>query len=160
MKRTAVLLLLSGLAAAPAVRPARHAKTLRIETVIVTAPKLSAEIKTFVQSYAMPSQSAPVIARWKNGICPKTLGFAEQKDNDFVTSRIRQIAVMAGAPMVTVPCRVNIEVFFTSEPQKLLDGIRSNGGSRLLSPNPSQAKRLAVLKLTGQAWYCWIKRRA
>ena len=41
-----------------------------IEQVIVTAPKLSAAIKSFVQSYATPSLSAPVIARWKNGICP------------------------------------------------------------------------------------------
>ena len=124
-----------------------------IEQGIVTAPKLSAEIKGFVQSYAMRSPSAPVIARWKNGICPKTFGFSEQKNNDSLTSRIRQIAALAGAPVSAAPCKVNIEVYFTPKPQEMLDGIRSHGGSRLLSPNTSQAERVAVFNHPIQAWY-------
>jgi hypothetical protein len=127
--------------------------TAPIEQVIVTAPRLSAEIKSFVQSYAMPSLSAPVVARWKNPICPNTFGFLQQKDDDFVTLRIRQIAASANVRLATPPCRANIQVYFAAKPQALLDSIRSHGGSRLLSANPSQAERLAVFKRPIQAWY-------
>ena len=103
-----------------------------IEQVIVTAPKLPEEIKSFVQSYATRSLAGDgVISRWKNGICPATFGFADQRDNDFVTSRIRQIAGLVGAPVAATPCGINIHVYFSAEPQQLLDSIRDHGGARL-----------------------------
>ena len=133
---------------------AQSAPAPQIEEVIVTAPRLSAEIKSFVQSYIKPSLSGtPVLTRWKKAICPAVFGFSRQQDNDFVTSRVRQIAQKVGAPIAAPPCTANIHIYFAAKPQELLDRIRENGGSRLLSSTPSQAKRVAVFDHAIQAWY-------
>ncbi len=128
--------------------------TASIEQVIVTAQKLSTEIEGFVGSYATRSLAGTgVITRWKNGICPATYGFSDRQDNDFVTSRIRQIAAMVGAPVAALPCRPNIHVYFASKPQELLDSIREHGGSRALTATPSKAKQIAIINSPIQAWY-------
>ena len=134
-------------------QPAMSADT-PIEQVIVTAPKLPEEIKNFVQSYATRSLAGDgVISRWKNGVCPATFGFADTHDNEFVTLRIRQIAALVGAPVAETPCGINIHVYFSAEPQQLLDGIRGHGGARLLTATPSKSKQIAVINKPIQAWY-------
>jgi hypothetical protein len=155
-----ILVALLGSAFAPATRAQPAADSPHdVEQVIVTAPKLSDEVKAqihnFVGSLTMPSQVGGEVTRWDvhNPICPKTQGFTRDQDNEFVTFRIRQIAAQVGAPVAPPPCKTNIEVYFASSPQELLDGIRKHGGSFFLTSTLSQAKRVANFSHPIQAWY-------
>jgi len=130
-----------------------------IEQVIVTAPRLTTEIKSFVQSYATRALSGTgTITRWHVGICASVTGFANKQDNDFVTTRIWQVASHVGAPVAAAPCHANIHVYFTAQPQALLDSIRLHGGARLLTPTPSRASSIAAFSYPIQAWYATATR--
>ena len=87
-----------------------------------------------------------------------TYGFTNTKDNEFVTFRIRQIAAQVGAPVKPPPCFPNVEVYFASKPQQLLDGIREHGGVNFLTSRPSQARQLAAFTRPIQAWYATLTR--
>jgi len=130
-----------------------------IEQVIVTAPRLSTEIKSFVKFYATRALSGTgTITRWHVGACAAVTGFARQQDNDFVTARIQQIATEVGAPVAAASCRANIHVYFTAQLQALLDSIRQHGGARLLTPTPSRASSIAPFSHPIQAWYATATR--
>jgi hypothetical protein len=49
------------------------------------------------------------------------------KPNQFVTDRVQQIATEAGVPVQPFPCRLNVEIVFTSDPQGFLDKVRVEG---------------------------------
>ena len=149
-------LVLAGVIVPAAMAWAQPASTVAppVEQIIVTAQKLSTEIKGFVGSYATRSLAGTgVITRWKKGISAQRLPVFPIGRDDFVTSRIRKIAVMAGAPVAALPCKPNIHVYFASKPQELLDAIRENGGARVLTATPSKAKQIAIMNSPIQAWY-------
>jgi hypothetical protein len=77
------------------------------------------------------------------------------KFTDFVTARVREIAVRAGAPVdKDASCRPNIEIVFTTAPQALLDGIRKDHKNYLgYTSGSSQADKMAVVSHPIQAWY-------
>jgi hypothetical protein len=135
----------------------------QVETVIVTAPKWLADkpqtvIHNFVRSYAMAA--TPTIAevtRWKFGICPRTYGLSKPEYDDFVTSRIENIAVEAGVRVKGAPCHFNVEIVFTSKPQEFLDQVHKEG-VRLLGPRPSQADTVGKMRYAIQAWYATATR--
>ena len=151
MSRAAVLLLLSGLVAAPAVC-AQPAPDKKIETVIVTAPRFHAGVTPnaiahdFVKSFAAPTVLRDAIARWQVAVCPDFEGLAPQYVA-VMEARFRTIAGQAGAPMKEKGCKPNLVVVFTPQPQAYLDAIH--------------AKNMDVLGYHGtttvshaiQAWY-------
>ena len=68
--------------------------------------------------------------------------------------RIVRVAMTAGAPLdSSQPCRPNIVVLATPEPQKLLDFIREKRKDLLGFHYRPQAQRLATMTLPVQAWY-------
>jgi hypothetical protein len=159
MKRFAVLLtslssawvLASGVSAQEAPQP----QSAAIENVIVTAPALRSEkaLDNFIIGHAAPSPLLGKIARWKTGICPVTIGLPD-KFSLFVTQRIIRMAMAAGAPLdAHEPCRPNVAVLATPEPQKLLDFIRQKRVALLGFHYRPQAERLATMTLPVQAWY-------
>ena len=100
-----------------------------IETVTVTAERIPAEVvRAFVQSYAhIVSSSLEKITRWKKPICVGADGLSAEELNQFVTNRVQRIATKAGVPVLTFPCRINVEIVFTSDPQGFLDKVRVEG---------------------------------
>ena len=161
MKRARLIALLGLLLASTAsAQPANTSILLRpqIETIIVTAPKWLGDkpqtvIHNFVHSYAMAA--TPTIAevtRWKFGICTRTYGLSKPEYDDFVTSRIEDIAVEAGAGVEQAPCHLNVEVIFTAKPQDFLDKVHQEG-ALLLGPKPSQAETNSKMRYAIQAWY-------
>jgi len=125
------------------------------ESVIVTAPRLTPEeaIRNYVQSYAVSSPAVRKIARWRDRICPVTVGLPEDK-NQFVTKRVKEIAALVGAPVQTdSSCRTNIDIVFTFNPQVLLDGIRTKHPTMLGYHDRSQEVALATVAHPVQAWY-------
>jgi hypothetical protein len=126
-----------------------------VENVIVTAQALRSEkaLDNFIIGHAAPSPLLRKIARWKTGICPVTIGLPD-KFNLFVTQRIIRVAMAAGAPLDShEPCRPNVAVLATPEPQKLLDFIRQKRVALLGFHYRPQAERLATVTLPVQAWY-------
>jgi hypothetical protein len=130
-------------------------QTPATESVIVTAPKLRPEkaLDNFIISHAAPSPLLNKIARWKTGVCPITLGLTP-KLNLYVTQRIIRVAMMAGAPLDSKePCRPNVSVLATPQPQELLDLLRTKHGALLGYHYMSQAKDIATMHFPIQAWY-------
>jgi hypothetical protein len=159
MKRFTVLLaglasawvLASGASAEDAPQP----QSAAVENVIVTAPALRSEkaLDNFIIGHAAASPLLGKIARWKTGICPVTIGLPD-KFNLFITQRIIRVAMAAGAPLdKDEPCRSNVAVLATPEPQKLLDFIRQKRVALLGFHYRPQAMRLATMTLPVQAWY-------
>lgn len=126
-----------------------------VENVIVTEPRLRSEraLNNFVITHAAATPFLGKIARWKTGICPITVGLPS-KLALYVNQRILRVAVAAGAPLATSePCRPNIAVLATPEPQKLLDYVRAKRPALLGFHYRPQAERIATMKLAVQAWY-------
>jgi hypothetical protein len=82
------------------------------------------------------------LARWRGGmqsICPRTAGLRPQ-DNALVTARLRAVAAYVGAPVQAEPCKGNVQIVFSSDPQEKMDevlkwataafGTRYSGGMR------------------------------
>ena len=126
-----------------------------VENVIVTEPRLRTEraLDNFIIAHAAPSPFLGKIARWKTGICPLTIGLPD-KFGVYITQRIIRVAMDAGAPLSKdEPCRPNVVVVATPEPQKLLDLIRAKRPALLGFHYRPQAERIATMRLPVQAWY-------
>ena len=160
MKRFTVLLaaLVPGLIFgfnASAEQPAIPPQSAPVENVIVTEPRFRSEkaLDNFIIGHAKPSPFQGKIARWKTGICPVTLGLPD-KFALYVTQRIIRVAMAAGAPLdAHEPCRPNVAVLATPEPQKLLDFIRQKRVGLLGFHYRPQAGHIAAMTLPVQAWY-------
>jgi hypothetical protein len=159
MKRFTILLasLASAwvLASDASAEEAPQPQSAAVENVIVTAPALRSEkaLDNFIIGHAAASPLLGKIARWKTGICPVTIGLPD-KFNLFVTQRIIRVAMAADAPLdAHEPCRPNVAVLATPEPQKLLDFIRQKRVALLGFHYRPQAEHLATMTLPVQAWY-------
>ena len=125
----------------------------RLETVIVTPPRYhfgitpDAIAHDVIRSIATPSALRGTISRWQGGLCPRTDGLSSQNLNGYVTNRIREIAAQAGAPLAQQPCKTNVEVVFTDDPQAVLDKARQVN-SDALGYHPA-----AIISHAVQAWY-------
>src|SRR5690606_28040348 len=97
--------------------------------------------------------AADKIARWRSGICPVTIGLPS-KFNRYVTERIVRVAMTAGAPLDTSePCRPNIIVLATEQPQALMDFVRAKRPALLGFHYRPRREKLATMTLPIQAWY-------
>lgn len=166
MKRSILLaVIVSGLALSASAQEQQAPQTAQqqaattpenaVENVIVTAPRLRSEkaLNNFVITHAAATPFLGKIARWKTGICPITVGLPPELDL-YISQRILRVALAAGAPLaVSEPCRPNIAVLATPEPQKLLDFVRAKRPALLGFHYRPQAERLATMKLAVQAWY-------
>jgi hypothetical protein len=126
-----------------------------VESVIVTAQKQRPEeaLNQFIIVHAAPSPALGKIARWKTGICPLAIGLSP-KFNQFITQRLIRVAMLAGAPLdSSEPCRLNILILATSQPQDVLDFVRTKRPALLGFHYRSQSARIAAMHLPIQAWY-------
>ena len=149
-------ILASGWVAGPAISAEQQAApSPAIENVIVTEPRLRTEraLDSFIIAHAAPSPFLGKIARWKTGICPLTIGLPD-KFNFYISQRIIKVAIDAGAPLSKdEPCKPNVVVVATPEPQKLLDLIRDKRPALLGFHYRPEAQRIANMRLPVQAWY-------
>jgi hypothetical protein len=162
MKRFTILLLASVVAfsfaasAQEQAAPEEISPATAVENVIVTAPALRTEraLDNFIIAHSTPTKWLGKIARWKNGICPLAVGLSP-RFNLYVSQRILRFAVMAGAPRAPddKPCRPNILVVATDQPQALLDFMSAKRPALLGAHYISQRQKIATMTLPVQAWY-------
>jgi hypothetical protein len=128
-------------------------------SVTVTAPRpptaqeLAGEsVPHFIAHHARVSPVLGKLTRWRVGICPETRGLDARFDA-YITARIRAVALKVGAPVLPEDkCDVNVQISFTSEPQKLMDEIAKQ--PILLGFHyASQTKKLAQVTHPIQGWY-------
>jgi beta-lactamase regulating signal transducer with metallopeptidase domain len=128
-----------------------------VERIVVTAKKWLGDepltaIHNFVNSYTNPATlTVGEIARWKGAICVRTYGLSRAEYDDFVTTRVENIAVGAGLEIKSAPCHFGVEIIFTAKPQEFLDKVREINAS-LLGPKPSQSQANSM-RYPVQAWY-------
>ena len=134
--------------AAPATAQTSKSDT---ETVIVNGQRVPATPDAIaheaIHALAAPTSLLNEIARWRMDICPRTDGLSSRNANDYVTNRIRDIARQAGAPLADAPCKSNLEILFTDQPQQALDEVRAQHPA-ILGYHPDVTVSRAV-----QAWY-------
>jgi len=111
-------------------------------------------INDFVRSYARPVPSGlHQLARWKSAVCPRTYGLVSFQ-RELINRRIRSAAESVGAgPTPKDGCKPNVWVYFETGPQKTMDRVRKEGPWLLGFHYASQAKELATVRHTVQAWY-------
>ena len=96
-------------------------------------------------------------SRWRLDVCPTTEGLPSSS-NQFVSARLREIAAEVGAPTAE-PCKQNVEIVFTNNPQQILDDISRHHQWALGFHYASQATQLATVRYPIQAWYVTATRR-
>jgi hypothetical protein len=127
-------------------------------TVTGTTPKTRTEIlQGFIRSYVAPSRDLGKIARWDDPICPVTIGLKDDL-NAAVSEHIKTAAANVGARVsAKVPCRTNIVVIFSSDPQAVLDELQIHyqkyHGLMGDVDGPSHARTMAKVIAPIQAWY-------
>jgi hypothetical protein len=91
------------------------------------------------------------LTRWIDPVCPVVRNPPPGFDQ-FISARIKAIAASVGAPSKE-PCRPNIEIIFTAQPQTVMDGVAEHDPI-LLGYHFVHGKRDAA-KVTQpiQAWY-------
>jgi hypothetical protein len=132
-----------------------------VPTVTVTAPEppdpeqLGGDsVPQFITAHARPAQVTGQLARWREGVCPVTSGLSPGF-NGFVSARIEAVAAIVGAPhKETGHCKHNIQIIFTTEPEKLIDAVSKKRGSALLGYHYSRdTQKLATFSHPIQGWY-------
>jgi hypothetical protein len=145
------LILLACLAAASA----QPLPTAPPESVTVNGVRQAPDevIAKFVETLTTSSRAGK-IARWNQGVCPRTTGLSP-KFALYVSWRIRDIAELVGAPLdAAKDCKPNIHVMFIDQPQALLDGVRQKSPAYLgYYDNEAQADALAKVTRPVQSWY-------
>jgi hypothetical protein len=91
-----------------------------LEGVTVIAP-LVQKAPEMVQSFAAP-RPGHRLARWRSELCPYVRGLSKTHDA-FIETRLAQIASAAGIPVTGKRCDANLLVLFTTDPDKLTDGL-------------------------------------
>ena len=154
MRILGVLVVLSWMLPAAAQAQAPKPAGLPTENVTVSAPSPLPEtvLRDFVTSYSAASQPSGKFARWRTGACPVTIGLPGAA-NALVTARVREIAVLAGAPAGAANCKPNIDIVFTLNPQILMDKVRQKQRILLGYHDVGQEKSLAAMTHPVQAWY-------
>jgi hypothetical protein len=151
--------ILAGLLGADALRAAQPDAAKPLDQIIVIGSKpidakvLEKAATPFIRSHAAPGRISGQVARWKKPVCPQTRGLSPAF-NQFVTARVRKVAQSVGAPVDQSDlCKPNVEIIFTTEPQKLLDNVAQDHETLLGFHWYAQLKKLATFDRPIQAWY-------
>jgi membrane-associated protease RseP (regulator of RpoE activity) len=128
-------------------------------TVIAPRPPTPSEvagdnIKSFVNSHSLPKDSGTgTLSRWKEAVCVKTEGLPAAFGN-YVSARVEAIAAAVKTPQEKRnPCRPNVYVIFTNEPQTAIDMAVAQNPDLLGYHYSAQLKKLKTVDHPIQAWH-------
>ena len=128
-------------------------------TVIAPRPPTESEVAgdnvmTFIDSHSKPKTSGTgTLSRWKEAVCIKTEGLPPAFEG-YVSARVESIAAAVKTPRAKrYPCRPNVYVIFTNEPQKAIDMAVDQNPGILGYHYSSQRKKLKAIDRPVQAWH-------
>ncbi len=125
-------------------------------TVQAAAPPKPAtvlkETRSFVQTYAAPTAKIGQFARWHEPICVLVLGLQPAPAAQ-VAARVEDVAKAVGLQVKKPGCTPNIQIVFTTQPQRVLDSFAEHREQALGFHYPSDLKALKAVTRPVQAWY-------
>ena len=103
-----------------ATNPNEELDTITVEGARDRERELRRQVKNYVSAITAASHGAD-LARWTRDtpLCPTVAGL-RLADGEFVLKRLSQIAATVGVPMAPEPCRPNLHVIVTSQPDEWL----------------------------------------
>jgi hypothetical protein len=121
-------------------------------TLLTADPaEAKAQALGFVKAYAATNVGL-VIARWRNPICVRVVGLSADQAAA-VRQRVEQVARAVGVAAQPAGCRrADIEIGFSTDPQRMLDGVLQRGGG-LLGDRTSGTRDAKTVTRPIQAWY-------
>ena len=116
-------------------------------------------VQSFVDNFATPTRLTGKVARWEDGVCPRTVGQPPAIAN-IVNQRVKDLAAFVGAPVhESHSCTPNVEIIFTSAPQELLKNVRDHDANFLgFTESSAERDRVATVTRPIQAWYTTLTR--
>jgi hypothetical protein len=143
--------------APPAAAPAPSSTTVGGVTVEAPSKKseqaFRAHVDQFVHGEARPG-IGPVkqITEWDEPVCPETKGLTPEF-NAFVTRRIKAVATRVGVPD-SANCRgPDVQVVFTTEPQKVVDDMRLHHPQWLGYHYAADTRAVTTFEPPIKSWY-------
>jgi hypothetical protein len=139
----------------PAAPPPDLAEIIVIAPRPPTASEVAGDnVMTFIDSHSKPKTSGTgTLSRWKDAICIKTEGLPPAL-GDYVSARVEAIAAAVKTPREKrSPCRPNVYVIFTNEPQRAIDMAVDQNPEILGYHYSSQRKKLKTFDHPIQAWH-------
>ncbi len=131
----------------------------QLPAVTVTAPRPPTQqelagdsVSKFIAAHGANAVVTGQLARWREGICPVTSGLSPGF-NAFVSARILAVAAAVGAPSAVDRCRHNVQILFTTDPQKILDEVAQHRPALLGFQYSRQTQKLASFGQPIQGWY-------
>ena len=108
---------------------------------------LEKQARDFVDAYGAPTRKLGVFARWSDDpACIVVAGLVAEQAAEFKT-RIEAVAKAVRAPVAPAKCSPNIEIVFTTEPQRYLDAAAAKNPAILGDQGAKTVTRPI------QAWY-------
>ena len=131
----------------------------QLPAVTVTAPRPPTEdelagdsVSKFIAAHGAHAVVTGQLARWREGICPVTAGLSPGF-NAFVSARILAVAAAVGATSAVDRCRHNVQIIFTTDPQKILDEVVKRDPALLGFHYSRQTQEMATFGQPIQGWY-------
>lgn len=104
-------------------QPRAGSSDAALDAVLVTGRRrqqiFDERLSIFVSSITIRPREES-LPRWQVAICPWVTGAAEEF-NEYIRSRVWQVAKYAGAPMAPDDCSPNLVIVLTREPQEFLE---------------------------------------
>jgi hypothetical protein len=108
-------------------------------------------VGTFVaNSIREPSDVS--LARWNEPLCPLALGLPPA-EGEFVHARLSEIAAAAGAPLARQPCRGNLVVIVSAQPDAVLKAWYARDHRIFGDATPHRIDELLKTPRTVRIWY-------
>jgi hypothetical protein len=151
----------SALSAASSGQTARQPtaqEAVPVDEVTVTALKqidratlIHVVVPKFVESHGVASERIDQLGRWRDAVCPETIGLRASYD-EFVSRRVLDLARRVGAPVKRAgKCQANIAIIFSAKPQEQVETIARDDAALL--GYARQQRDLIHLTHVVQAWY-------
>jgi beta-lactamase regulating signal transducer with metallopeptidase domain len=114
-------------------------------------PPDAAQAWSFVRSYPAATRQRHMIARWGRAICVQVGGLAPDQAAA-VKTRVEAVAVAVGLGAQGAGCRPNVDIRFSTEPQRVLDDVIAHR-DWALGDSTSDTRTATSVTLPIQAWY-------
>jgi hypothetical protein len=122
-------------------------------TVESTKPEeLKKQAYSFVQTYAQTTQNLDQLARWDIPVCVSVQGLPADASAQ-VKARVEEVAKALKVRVQPKGCKANIQVFFTDQPQALMDRVAVEHEEMLGYWHRTDRDKLKTVTHPIQAWY-------
>lgn len=121
------------------------------DPIVVTGEALPDEaVYDFIRDIGQEAAEGQ-LARWDGPICPYVTGLRDEH-NHYVADTIAAVAVAVGVQPANDECTINLVVIANSEPNRLIEELRSEQPLLFESLNPAARSRLAEGSAPVRVW--------